>query len=124
MGLTLLKQLVKMPDRYLVTMVNRGRTYWDGESKKIVKTPGVNVQHCKADRKKDGFVQSVTSHVLKQGLPLSGVIDFSAFREEQCQQVIDIVSQVRAAGLVVQSKLKYVFISTDSTYDASAFMLD
>ena len=91
MGLTLLKQLVKLQDRCLISMVNRGRTYWDGESKKIVKTRGVNVRHCKADRKKDGFVQSVTSHVLRQGLPLSSVIDFSAFREDQCQQVIDIV---------------------------------
>ena len=84
MGLTLLKQLVKQPDRYLVSMVNRGRTYWGGESKKIVKTPGVNVRHCKVDRKKDGFVQSVVAHVIKQGLPLSSIVDFSGFREEQC----------------------------------------
>ena len=52
MGLTLLKQLVKTgADKYIVSMVNRGNKYWDGESKKIVKSPGVNVRHCKADRK-------------------------------------------------------------------------
>ena len=36
MGLTLLKQLALMQDKFLVTMVNRGKTYWDRESAKIV----------------------------------------------------------------------------------------
>ena len=53
------------------------------------------------------------------------MVDFSAFRPEQCQQVLDIIAQVKAAGLFVPGKkLKYVFISTDSTYDASAYLLD
>ena len=63
--------------------------------------------------------------MIKQGVPLSSVVDFSAFRPEHCQQVLDIIAQVKAAGLLVPGKkLKYVFISTDSTYDASAYLLD
>ena len=74
-----------MGDKYLISMVNRGRTYWDGESKKIVKAPGTNVRHCKADRKKEPFVESVAAHIISQGLPLSCIIDFSCFKADQAQ---------------------------------------
>ena len=36
MGLTLLKQLAKMTDKYHICVVNRGKSYWDGESTKIM----------------------------------------------------------------------------------------
>ena len=39
--------------------------------------------------------------------------------------MIYIIEEAKRAGKVIQGqKLKYVFISTDSTYDASAFLLD
>lgn len=82
MGLTLLKQLAKQADKYEIVMVNRGNTYWDRESLKIVAQSGTNITHCKADRKqKESFTTIVESALRSKGLPLSYVIDFSGFKE-------------------------------------------
>ena len=61
-------------------MVNRGRTYWDGESAKIVKANPDTIKHCKADRKDDSFCSIVSQFIIEQGLPLSHIIDFSCFK--------------------------------------------
>ena len=79
MGLTLLRQLAKLQEKFLVTMVNRGKKYWDGESVKIVKS-NENILHCKADRRSDKFTDIVSAHLISHGLPLTHVIDFSCFK--------------------------------------------
>lgn len=59
------------------------------------------------------------------GLHLSHVIDFSCYKAPRdCDAVLGVIDRMREANLMSQDQLRYVFISTDSTYDASAFLLD
>lgn len=128
MGLTLLKQLTKHGDKYEVVMVNRGNTYWDRESFKVVQgTTGSCITHCKADRKQaESFAQIVESALRSKGLPLGYVIDFSGFKESEVQVVLKIIKALKNDEVSIGSMrmVKYLFISTDSTYDSSAFLLD
>ena len=65
MGLTLLKQLAKMGDKYVVSMVNRGNNYWDRESSKVVQGAPNVIRHCMANRKDPEFEQKVIAHIAK-----------------------------------------------------------
>ena len=111
-----------MEDKYHIVMVNRGKNYWDNESYKVVENCE-NISMCWVDRRSDTFVESVTLAILENDLPLKYVVDFSCFKPQDCHSILKVIDQVKAAGKQAE-KLKYVFISTDSTYDASAFLID
>ena len=81
--------------------------------------------HCKADRKKSTFTDIVARQVIELRLHLAHVIDFSCFKAPRdCDAVLGVIDKAREAGLLSSEALRYVFISTDSTYDASTFLLD
>ena len=123
-GLTLLKQLAKTDN--LVVVVNRGKNYWDNESTKIIAQNSTQITHCKADRKKESFTESVTQHIQNLGaIILTHVVDFSCYKIQDCDRVLSVIDQIRTNGLLSETKrLKYLFISTDSTYDSSGYLLD
>jgi len=50
-----------------------------------------HMSHCKADRKKDNFAQTVVAHVKQLGLALSHVVDFCCFKVADCEGVLSII---------------------------------
>ena len=122
MGLTLLKRFADMGDKYQILMVNRGKNYWDRASTNVLQS-NQNIRHCKADRSSDSFVEKVSLSILETGLPLTHVVDFSCYNLQDCTNALLVIEQVKNAGSQ-PGRLRYIFISTDSTYDASAFLLD
>ena len=67
----------------------------------------------------------MTSHLLELGLRLSHVVDFSCYKAPRdCDAVLKVIDRMREANSLSDECVRYVFISTDSTYDASAFLLD
>ena len=57
---------------------------------------------------------------------MAHVVDFSCYKLHDCEVILDVLDRLREASLLEKDgqKLRYVFISTDSTYDASAYLLD
>lgn len=54
--------------------------------------------HCKADRKKETFIDIVTRHIKSLDAELSNVIDFSCYKVLECEQVLSIIDQIKEAG--------------------------
>ena len=127
MGLTFLRSLAKST-KIKVVVINRGNKYWDGESQKLIESNQF-ISHLKADRKKsDQFIKIVYEDLLaktEDGTKVEHFVDFSCFKPKECSDIFQILDMLREKGRLVTSRsLRYCFISTDSTYDASCMLLD
>ena len=61
----------------------------------------------------------------QNGKRIDTVVDFSCFKPQVLADTLKILNLMRENGrLVDDTALRYCFISTDSTYDASALILD
>ena len=112
MGLTLMRHFSLQPSETKVILVNRGKSYWDGESEKIVAKQPNRFEHVKADRNLDSFTEKVQKGI--DGRTVLAVIDFSCYKLKQAQ----------LGAAVVPTSTKYIYISTDSTYNASGLIED
>ena len=59
MGLTLMRFFSEQKSETKVLIVNRGRSYWGGESEKIVAKQPAKFEHVHADRNLDSFTEKV-----------------------------------------------------------------
>lgn len=112
MGLSLMRHFSEMENEVKVLFVNRGNVYWGNESSKIMSMQQGRFEQVFADRDEDQFVEKVKEaigdrHVL-------GVVDFCCYKVKEAEKGI----------AVVPPGTKYIYISTDSSYDCSGFLID
>jgi hypothetical protein len=126
MGLSLLRELASNPDDAVI-FCNRGKKYWGGESFKIQEQNKLNVIHVKADRKKSGKYISKILSALDSNFPqtkqfyISQVADFCCFNEDDASVGTELAKTLASKQ---QESFIYTFISTDSIYDASHYIID
>ncbi|OEH77910.1 NAD dependent epimerase dehydratase family protein [Cyclospora cayetanensis] len=89
---------------YAVTLVNRGRVYWQKDMSSL---PGVS--HVKADRENSkAFAEALRE--VTGSRPWVGVVDFSAYKPRHVEAALE--------GLGSHFGI-YIYISTDSVYEVS-----
>jgi len=79
----------------------------------------------RADRKKLDYAAKVCDAVRAiEGAKVANIVDFCCFKPAECQQVFtDLIEPLSREGRL-NASLRYVFVSTDSTYEASAILID
>jgi nucleoside-diphosphate-sugar epimerase len=105
MGLEVLKKLIESDNIKSIYVINRGNIYWNNKFNEIANK---NVTHIKADRRdKENFKSTLSSIMEKVNIDF--VIDFSCYKEKDLTGLLSLSDKFG----------KYIFISTDSTYNAS-----
>ena len=102
MGSSFVSLLVSFfgPSNVNITLLNRGRKYWDSE---VRVTPFVN-HHITCDRKK---VKRAGATLFKERNVFDYCIDFSAYKGKYVKSMLK----------QVQVRKRYIYISTDSVYE-------
>ena len=61
----------------------------------------------------------------QDGDRIDSIVDFSCFKPAVLADTLKVINMMRSEGRLIESQpVRYCFISTDSTYDASALILD
>ena len=105
-------------------VVNRGNPYWNNTSQDLINKSQVVVHQVKADRKEDSYPKIIFDALMKLKTPkVRTISDFCCFKRKEVLTIFNgLIRPLQAEGLI--DTLNYVFISSDSTYDASAILLD
>lgn len=115
MGLLTVSKLIKLKENKNINLflhiINRGKVYWDGEFYKIIENKDY-IFHHKVDRENE----SELSELLKKlkNTYFDNIIDFTLYEPKR---VIFILEKLE------YNFKNYIFISTDSTYNASEISL-
>jgi len=112
MGLSLIREFSQQKSEIKVLLVNRGNSYWGDECAKIISERPDRFERVIADRNLDSFAERV-KEVIGDRTVLA-VVDFSCYKLKHAERGI----------AVVPPTTKYIYISTDSTYNASGLLID
>jgi len=124
MGLDLLIKLSKI-ENVEIFIINRGKIHWNGLFYELVKS-NKNIYHFISDRDNDNQFKTTLNHikqlVSKSSQPKNEnfiyfdyIIDFSCFVEDDAKLVLEEFPKLFKY---------YIFISTDSVYNASNISLE
>ena len=116
MGLGLVEKLIDLNENQVINLniyiLNRGKVYWNGKFYDIIENKNF-IKHVKVDRNKQNeFIYTIQSLQKEDENPFEYVIEISCFQVEDLK-FLDILNYK-----------KYIFISTDSTYNASPIALE
>lgn len=124
MGLSLLEKLIEITETCQtetnIFIVNRGKLYWNGLFYKMISGKKY-IHHIKADREnREEFGKAIdqvieTIQLKDKSHTLDYVIDFSCFTRKDTRELFNKLNSFFNC---------YIFISTDSTYNASNLALD
>jgi hypothetical protein len=85
----------------------------------------VKVHQVRADRKKPDYAAKICTAVKEiGGGKLAYVVDFCCFKPDECRLIFSDLLEPLSRQEKLVKNVKYVFISTDSTYEASAILID
>jgi len=136
MGLNFVEHIIKQkkenPELNLkLFIVNRGNSYWNGQLFKFIEQNNEWIYHLKADRNnslefqiclKDLFLIAENlikeEKIEKKEFIFDFIVDFIAFKRKDIYYLFDFLAFYKK-----NSFEKYIFISTDSTYNASEISL-
>lgn len=139
MGLHLIEELISKKNekdytnknKLYIFVVNRGNSYWNGKFSSLVENNKDWIFHYKADRRnRKEFIKCLMSIfskaneiINKENLDLdyvfNNIIDFTAFKPKDIYNLFDFLAIYKE-----NSFRNYIFISSDSTYNASDISLE
>jgi nucleoside-diphosphate-sugar epimerase len=117
MGLQLINSLIENKEKLnleCLLILNRGNEYWNGEFFKII-TDKQYIKHIKADRKDKAQFANIIKDIIEKFKYLDYVIDFTCYKRKELEVLLSCLNM---------NFTKYIFISTDSTYNASPISLE
>ena len=113
MGLALMRHFASIEQmEQRVMIVNRCHVHWDDEFGKVIAKHPERFIKVKADRDRDDFADIVKKAIGDS--VVAGVIDFSCYDIKAC----------RRGAEAVPHDSKYLYISSDSCYNASGFIIE
>lgn len=117
MGLELVIRLIELIEKFNleIYIVNRGRSYWNYSFYNLIKLQP-KIKHFIADREDSVEFEKILELVLnsQDNIIFDHIVDFSCYRKCHSRQLLT----------KLQNSFKnYIFISTDSTYNASEIAL-
>lgn len=137
MGLDFVEKIIKQKNEnknlnIKFFIVNRGNSYWNGKFFKLIEENKNWIYHLRADRNKKIEFQTclkdlflIAENILKEEkifdkkFIFDFLVDFTSFRKKDIYNLFDFLAFYDKNAFE-----KYVFISTDSTYNASEISLE
>ena len=105
-GLTLLRKLASEKKKKIV-VVNRGNSYWNNESGKLIAENSERITHVKVDRKNsEKFIQNMIIVLLKltkNGDRIDSIVDFSCFKPAVLADTLNVLNIMRSEGRLTDS---------------------